>query len=223
MLQFSDVVLLNFFSSVSATDQRLWKRLIEGGLVNGEGTVKAPHLEPQIKLLYTAITRCCDRLIFVETVKTAAGTAFFRRLRSAGLIDERPPDLSEARLMTADERRQRGLEYASVAEADGSSEAIERLLTQAVDNFQKARQPKLESVARTHLSAVQYSRDLSPGQLHERDVLELVSLLARCLSVGLVSQACVLCESALPHLTEGEAEYVRREVWAKLCDLQTRG
>ena len=222
MLQFSDVVLLNFFSSVSATDQRLWKRLIEGGLVNGEGTVKAPHLEPQIKLLYTAITRCCDRLIFVETVKTAAGTAFFRRLRAAGLIDERAPDLSEARLMTADERRQRGLEYASVAEADGSSEASEGLLARAADYFNKARQPKLESVARTHLGALQYCHNLSTGQLHERDVLELASLLARCLSMGLVSQACVLCELALPHLAEDEAEYVRREVWAKLSGLQTR-
>ena len=211
-------MLLDFFSSVSATDQRLWKRLIEGGLVDGEGTAKAPHIEPQIKLIYTAITRCCDRLIFVETVKTAAGSAFFRRLRSSGLIDERSPDLSEARLMTADERRQRGLEYASFAETDGLSETSEGLLRRAADYFNKARQPKLESVARTHLSVLQFCHAVPTDQLHERDVLELASLLVRCLSVGLVSQACVLVESALPRLADDEAEYVRREVWARLCD-----
>ena len=213
-------MLLDFFSCVSPSDQRLWKRLIEGGLNNGEGTVKAPHLESQIKLLYTAITRCCDRLIFVEAVKTAAGTAFFRRLSAAGLIDERAPDLSEARLMTADEHRQRGLEYASMAESDETGEGSEGLLAKAVDHFHKARQPTLESIAHTHLSTLQYTRLIPTDSLREREVIELISLLAKCISHGLLSQAHTLCEWVISQLTDkGEGEYVRREVWVRLCEL----
>ena len=77
--QFPDVVILDFFASIPGeADQKAWVKLIKDKLIDGEGTKKAPHLESQIKSLYTAITRCCDRLVFVETKETKAGKEFFR-------------------------------------------------------------------------------------------------------------------------------------------------
>ena len=73
------MVILDFFASIPGeADQKAWVKLIKDKLIDGEGTKKAPHLESQIKSLYTAITRCCDRLVFVETKETKAGKEFFR-------------------------------------------------------------------------------------------------------------------------------------------------
>ena len=37
-----------------------------------------PDIEAQLKLLYTAVTRCIERLFFVETTSSKAGDAFIR-------------------------------------------------------------------------------------------------------------------------------------------------
>jgi len=42
-------------------------------------------METQLKLLYTAVTRSCARLIFAETRSSAAGDTFFRWLEGLQL------------------------------------------------------------------------------------------------------------------------------------------
>jgi superfamily I DNA/RNA helicase len=73
-LEFPDIILVDFFSSIPSADQRAWKQTL-----GGKGVMEAytfPQLETQMKVLYTAIMRCCNRLLFVETNPSQAGTAF---------------------------------------------------------------------------------------------------------------------------------------------------
>jgi hypothetical protein len=46
-----------------------------------------PHMETQLKLLYTAITRSCRTLTFAETSESKAGAAFFRWLQDKDLAE----------------------------------------------------------------------------------------------------------------------------------------
>jgi hypothetical protein len=46
-----------------------------------------PHMEAQLKLLYTAITRSCRTLTFAETSESKAGAAFFRWLQDKDLAE----------------------------------------------------------------------------------------------------------------------------------------
>eukprot|EP01032_Pedospumella_encystans_P029083 gene29083-32844_t len=71
-LEFTDIVLLDFFSSIPDIDYKAWKELLAVGdnssSHGGELQQYAfPQLELQLKLLYTGITRCINRLIFVES------------------------------------------------------------------------------------------------------------------------------------------------------------
>ena len=75
-------MILDFFAIIPDKHQAAWATLIKSDPANkleiASTGKSAPYLESQIKLLYTAMTRCCDRLVFVETKKTKAGVAFFR-------------------------------------------------------------------------------------------------------------------------------------------------
>jgi hypothetical protein len=46
-----------------------------------------PQMESLFKLLYTGVTRCCNRLIFVETQNKPASQAFFRWLKNRELAE----------------------------------------------------------------------------------------------------------------------------------------
>lgn len=46
-----------------------------------------PQMESLFKLLYTGVTRCCNRLIFVETQDKPASQAFFRWLKNKELAE----------------------------------------------------------------------------------------------------------------------------------------
>jgi hypothetical protein len=77
------VLLLDFFSCLPGRDQQLWKRMLQaadGSMTDDTYAYKHPQLEGQLKLLYTAVTRCCNRLIFAETRRSEAGLGFFRWL-----------------------------------------------------------------------------------------------------------------------------------------------
>ena len=83
-LEFTEVMLFNFFSSGSCSkDQKSWKKLLQSA--HSSVSVGAPrHLECELKLLYTGITRCCERLVFAET-QPGASFEFFRFLKSLDL------------------------------------------------------------------------------------------------------------------------------------------
>jgi superfamily I DNA/RNA helicase len=120
-LEFTDVVIVDFFSSIASIDQKAWKRLLSGHSLADQIRDSNPQVETQLKMLYTAITRSCNRLIFAETRSSLAGDVFFHWLQSQLLAEELATiDASdegrqggvETRLMTGDEWRVRGMELA---------------------------------------------------------------------------------------------------------------
>ena len=76
-LEFHHVAVVDFFSSLSSRDQAAWVRVLGVNRVAAaEAARNNPQVESQLKLLYTAVTRSSRSLIFVETAKSVAGTAF---------------------------------------------------------------------------------------------------------------------------------------------------
>lgn len=73
-LGFQDTVLLDLLSSILKRDYQAWKVLFfcdeTEGRIDPSRQFSYPQLEPQLKLLYTAITRSVNPLIFVETRKS---------------------------------------------------------------------------------------------------------------------------------------------------------
>lgn len=139
-------MIVDFFSQIPASEQKWWKKLntihpaADGsgsGSVSGALEYEFPQMETQLKLLYTAITRCCNRLVFVETRESVAGTAFFRWLKDSQLAEqlviEASEDVQEV-FMSNDEWRVRGIELAM--SADGSN--ARTLLRNAVKCFDRA-------------------------------------------------------------------------------------
>jgi hypothetical protein len=108
--EYDDILILNFFSakieasdgsgelwrSLSKSCERSWKVLLQ----TDDASCVPPgvadlQVELQLKMLYTACSRCRCRLVFIETEETAAGLNFFRKLRALEFIssDSKPSDI----------------------------------------------------------------------------------------------------------------------------------
>jgi hypothetical protein len=77
-LEFKSVIILDFFSSLPDRLQKPWRELLLNRADASQFQIKYPEVEGQLKLLYTAVTRCIDTLKFAETVDTKSGAAFVR-------------------------------------------------------------------------------------------------------------------------------------------------
>ena len=66
-LEFMEVVIVDFFSSVPVSDRDHWKRLFTLKPDEPLGDFPYPQIESQLKKLYVAITRARNRLVFIET------------------------------------------------------------------------------------------------------------------------------------------------------------
>ena len=171
-LEFPDVVLLDFFCHVSSeSEQRAWKMLLKDGSAVAPSQEHYgqcfPQLEGQLKLLYTGITRCCHRLVFVERRLSPAGSEFTRllegrkaaeRVTQASLraSEDGSDGLTNVVLMTGDEWRVRGIDFAlSVsAEDEGSGPEAEAMLRKAVQCFDRAGDFALKYKAVAHQALV---------------------------------------------------------------------
>jgi hypothetical protein len=86
-----------------------------------------PELEGQLKLLYTAVTRCISRLIFAETSSSISSQAFARWLLEkrddrGSLATKQNVDDVEKMKYTPDEWRSLGIDRAVLAESTGDPE-----------------------------------------------------------------------------------------------------
>jgi len=66
-LEFMEVVIVDFFSSIPVSDREHWKRLFTLKPDEPLGDFPHPQIESQLKKLYVAITRARNRLVFIET------------------------------------------------------------------------------------------------------------------------------------------------------------
>jgi hypothetical protein len=166
-----------------------------------------PEVEGQLKLLYTAITRSIDRLLFVESKASIAGEAFSRWLttnttRAAFRSDE---PLAVRQRVSAD------------------PDTAESFLAKALHCFEQANHGPYAAKARAHRSSAQFrsqmERDLSKNlELTMTDELEasVARLLATLFRESLWMEAAKVCQLVLPHLPEYTQEQLRVHVLPKL-------
>jgi hypothetical protein len=77
---------MDFFSSIAKSDQKAWKQMLLHDSLD-DALRLFSQIETQLKLLYTGMTRSCQRLIFIETQDSQAGDVFFRWLREKQLAE----------------------------------------------------------------------------------------------------------------------------------------
>ena len=166
-LEFSDVVIVNFFSGLGGRHQAPWKELIRSSSRAGAAGAledRHPELEGHLKLLYTAITRCCHRLFFVETAGSAAWPAFDRWLRGQGVAERCAATTDvDAALRTADEWRALGMDMALdkvVNDADAVFARRPNLMPNALKCFRNAGDAVLEKKADLHIRAAGVYEDV---------------------------------------------------------------
>lgn len=174
-LEFKSVMVLNFFHELPSSLQKPWRNLLLGreGL---DFEFKYPLVGTQLKLLYTGITRCIERLFFVETSVSIAGDAVVRWLTTTSLKkagDSTTEVLAtrnnvtnvESMSMTADEFLGEGFNNAEMAEsAELELEQAHNALDRSIWCFEQAGSHELAAKARTHRQSIQFRLDLVQQQ-----------------------------------------------------------
>jgi len=161
-LEFRDVVILDFFHGIpDKIHNKAWKQLLLGNS-NNKGKVSAAFfdlpvsMELELKLLYTAITRSCDRLFFIETGNSQAFDAWKRCLKKSDLAMEIKSDvIGDRGVMTADDWLIEGIEIASQV-SDTEVSGAKRMLLRAITHFQKAHNKVYEERCLANLRALEF-------------------------------------------------------------------
>lgn len=186
-LEFKSVMILNFFQELPSYLHKPWRNL----LLNREGLdfeVKHPLVGTQLKLLYTGITRCIERLFFVETSSSIAGDAIVRWLTTSSVKKVEPAagrheghrfsealatrnniNNIESMSMTADEFLIDGFNNAEMAESvELGLEQAHHSLDRSIWCFEQAGNHELAGKARVHRLSIQFRLDLVPLQQQRR-------------------------------------------------------
>ena len=78
-LEFKTVIILDFFREIPSSLQKPWRELVLDR-ASQEFERSHPLAGTMLKLLYTGVTRCIEKLFFVETKSSTAGDATTRWL-----------------------------------------------------------------------------------------------------------------------------------------------
>ena len=220
-LEFKRVIILDFFAELPREIQKPWRDLLFGR------DFRKPELEGQLKLLYTAVTRCIEQLFIAETSKSIAGDAFVRWLtttsvRSTALGTRQNVDDVETMAMTQDEWIASGLENAELAE-ERESELDESLslMEKAVFCFEQGKDQALAQKSRTHRKSLLFQRELQQGGSATGDArLESRSaeILEQLLAENLLLEARRLMEaSVMPRLGKFSQDKMNKIVLPRLA------
>lgn len=205
-IEYDDVIIVNFFCTITSSEQQWWSRHF-ARLIGGRDLLpdqEYPQIESQLKLLYTAITRCCNRLVFVETSDSIAGSNFFRWLKHKDLAVEYTADMvreqyAEAKFYTHDEWKALGIKRA--AEAYGAEGAGSMsLLRTSIECFERAGADAVELLKKAKLNE-KYERE-KMSFLSSSDTTHVVklvqsrwaSLIAECIESKFYREACEFCD-----------------------------
>jgi hypothetical protein len=192
-LEFSEVIIVDFFADLP--NQAAWAAILKREFLDSFSGLD-PHALPHevardLKLLYTAVTRCCSRLAFVETRDSVAGSAWFRLLLDASLAVRYQPQIaSEATRLTADEWRMQGIDLVNSAD----EEAPLPQLTKARECFARCQDAQL--LAR--VDALIAQRKAVSGR-------EFALAARLCIEAGMLEEA-----AALARLADRESPFIAR-------------
>lgn len=218
-MEYDKVIIVNFFCRLPISDQKHWKRRLRDTSELPEEN--CPQMESQLKLLYTAITRCCQNLVLIETRESLAGVAFFNWLKDLELAEEivEVPDDDEG-FRTNDEWKVEGIKAAMSAQGDN---AIERL-SRAISCFEKARlgaDPlRVRASLQKEVEQFRYTlhMQLVDGMLPPAIERKAARLLKDSVDKCLTSEAYDLCKLVTPHVpgSEYRKSIFEKEVKMKL-------
>ena len=225
---------MNFFEELPL--QRPWRNLLLGR-AGSEFEAKFSVIGTHLKLLYTAITRCIERLFFVETKGSVAGDAAVRRLTTTSvkhLGDEcralatrsNVHDI-DAMIMTKDEFLAEGLNSAEIAESDAANlDQVLTSLNRAVFYFEQAGHTLYASKARAHRSSVHFRleiRSQAHNNLNTEDGMIIETKIARLMEnlvkEGLLQEVLGLFRSAETILSRYTAEHLDRDFISKVVSI----
>ncbi|KAK3250993.1 hypothetical protein CYMTET_39659 [Cymbomonas tetramitiformis] len=221
-LEFPEVAVVDFFSHLPSGHQRAWKQLLQGDadVLGASFQDGLPELECQLKLLYTAVTRCCRRLVLVETTRSSAADAFSRWLSSQDMAEKYISGDPGAARMTNDEWRVRGIDYALNAEAAESVEERIPWLMRAVGCFERAGDPSLGAKARIQVKAALLCQKVQACEQGRHDIalkVEVVNMICACIRDALALQeAADLGHAIAQHYPERTQEMLRVELMDKI-------
>ena len=173
---------MDFFKLLEDEHQKPWRELltIREQRGNSQAGIKqaVPEVETQLKLLYTAITRCSKRLFFAETGTSIAGSAFVKwatfvkkeqngSLRAAkGLAVKQVVDDVEKMVKTLDEWRSSGVDFAMEAElATDDAGTARKWLLRAIHDFEKVRNRRPSTRIKLSCLEILYA-DLARNNCH---------------------------------------------------------
>jgi hypothetical protein len=188
-----------------------------------------PEVEGQLKLLYTGVTRCINRLFFAETSNSVSGAAFARWLATPGLHGQSEAlgvrssvDNVEKMTLTPDEWCSRGLENAMMAETTEDLVNAESLLERALYCFQQIGDVALCSKARANIASIRFRASLEDGSTAVTtdavDELEVTAarIMEGLLAEGLLVEARTLCTSIASRLPAYSQEQLQQRFVSKL-------
>jgi len=224
-LEFKSCIILDYFADLPSNLQKPWRELLlQRADVNFERDY--PLVETQLKLLYVAVTRTIERLLFVETSSSIAGDAAIRWLCCK--TEDTPALASRNNVMD--------IEGMSLSEHDFLSLAIDNiqavespeirldeaiaLVNRSIYCFDKANEPQLAAKARVHRRSIELRKELDDMTgLPSNDVVEakaaqLVELLLR---EGLLEE----CKSLLSTVIMMLSNYARTEIEHKILAILT--
>mmetsp|Transcript_14447 Transcript_14447/g.40206 ORF Transcript_14447/g.40206 Transcript_14447/m.40206 type:complete len:2450 (-) Transcript_14447:2893-10242(-) len=225
-LEFKSVIILDFFCELPQELQKPWRNLLLG---RDEQNAK-PELEGQLKLLYTAVTRCIEQLFFAETSRSSSGDAFVRWLtttsiRPKTLATRQSVDDVEKMVLTQDEWVASGLDNAELAESTQETNLEESLslMEKARFCFQHGKEEKLSRRARTHRAALIFRRDLVLREMNggTKPVIgtvefQVARLMDKLLSEDLRLEALRVVKFALPYLGDYPRDRLGKIIMPKL-------
>ena len=187
-LEFKSVMILNFFHELPRSLQKPWRNLLLNREECTEFEAKHPLVGSQLKLIYTGITRCIERLFFVETCSSIAGDAIVRWLttssvakldagaarqrRQNALATRNNIDDIESMSMTADEFLSEGFNNAEMAAQDELDlEQACNALDRSVWCFEQADNQELTTKARVHRLSIKFRLKLTNSV--DKDMVEM--------------------------------------------------
>jgi len=163
-LEFKTVIILDFFREIPSSLQKPWREL-----VLGRATQDFEHSYPLVatflKLLYTGVTRCIEKLFFVETKSSTAGDASMRWLTKqvsgrASYATRNSINDVEAMSMTSDEFISEGINNAELAQAAMDLDQSQMLLERSIWCFEQTDIIELAAKARIHYSSVLFRLEI---------------------------------------------------------------
>jgi len=197
-LEFTDILLVDFFCSLPTSDIKEWRMMLANEQ-EGDGD-HYPHLEYQLKLLYVAITRACNRLIFIETkpsgtyyhlfiiiliiiiiiiiIITEIATRMFKFWTHPNrLVSSYKPDNETHELLTADESVKRGLDFVINSldlDNNDKDEKNKKIvwLDKALYYFKRAKRTDLEKRVIIQQKLLEYHDNINKQHALEADKIE---------------------------------------------------